>query len=265
MGSCEKSGLIGEGSPEPRHHAGDSPAVLALHGFGSTPREVDLIVDVAAELGLQAHAPLLPGHGTNVQDLQSKTFEDWYEAARLALVALHESHGKVIVCGMSLGALLALRLADREQRCVKGLILLATALELHWPYPDLVLRAHRRFRLPNITLRKSAPDIIDVEARGRQLTYGAESAKAAAQVLRAGEAVENRLSAIAVPTLIVHGAKDNVVPPSTADRLFEGLGTLNKRVGILPKSGHSVTRDFDRDALRLNIVDHIQSLIPTSP
>ena len=49
--------------------SGSGPGVLALHGFGATPQEVGIVVDIARELGLGAIAPLLPGHGTSVYDL----------------------------------------------------------------------------------------------------------------------------------------------------------------------------------------------------
>ena len=73
--------LTGVGSPAPRHHPGGSPALLALHGFGATPRELDPVVDVAEKLGLRAAAPLLPGHGTSFEDFATTGWQDWYGAA----------------------------------------------------------------------------------------------------------------------------------------------------------------------------------------
>ena len=83
--AAARGGLIGEGAPAAIERAGKSPAVLALHGFTGTPLEVELAVDVAAELGLAACAPLLPGHGTHARDLASRKFRDWIVAEARAL------------------------------------------------------------------------------------------------------------------------------------------------------------------------------------
>jgi carboxylesterase len=77
--------------------------VLALHGFGATPQEVLLVVDLARELGLAALAPLLPGHGTSVLDLARTRFSHWLCAAERALLQLAQEHGEVIVIGSSMG------------------------------------------------------------------------------------------------------------------------------------------------------------------
>ncbi len=53
--------LIGPGSPAARSVPGSGRPILALHGFGGTPREVDGVLDVASELGRPGLAPLLPG------------------------------------------------------------------------------------------------------------------------------------------------------------------------------------------------------------
>jgi esterase/lipase len=54
--------MIGVGDPAPLAVPGRAPAVLAIHGWSGTPQEVALVVEVAGELGLEAEAPLLPGH-----------------------------------------------------------------------------------------------------------------------------------------------------------------------------------------------------------
>ena len=102
--------LVGIGSPAPLYYDGRAPALLAIHGFGGTPREVEILIDVARSRGLAASAPLLPGHGSHVRNLASRTFDDWVRAARAELYRL-QAQGDVIVAGQSLGAIIAARLA----------------------------------------------------------------------------------------------------------------------------------------------------------
>src|SRR5687767_6272140 len=97
-----KPALMGVGDPSPIRHAGGAPAVLAFHGFGGTPVEIELVVDVAQALGLSAHAPLLPGHGTQASELAQTGWLDWKGAAEQAFDELDRATSPVIVAGLSL-------------------------------------------------------------------------------------------------------------------------------------------------------------------
>lgn len=246
-----RGGLIGRGEPAPRHAAGGSPALLALHGFGATPREVDLIVDQASALGLAASAPLLPGHGTSSVDLARTTFSDWLGAARQALRRLPD--GPAVAAGFSLGSLLACELALSEPRIV-GLVLLGNAFWLASPYPAWILEWVDRSGCPDFFVSKRhGPDIADPEARRTQLTYDNQPAHAGVEVLRAGERLREKLSEIRCPTLILHGASDHVCPAPNAWRVALRLGTDDVRVRIFPRSNHIITRDYDRAEVAFEI------------
>lgn len=251
--------LMGEGSPAPLETAGRLPHCLAFHGFSSTPLEVEPVVRIASELGLGAHAPLLPGHGTHVRDLKRTGWIVWREFARAQFLR-HAAHGPVILAGLSLGTLLALQLAADHGQSVRALVLLANAIRLKSPYPALALEAVDRAMLPDFWMPKAAPDIADPIGRKRHLTYNAQPVHAAVEVLRAGERVRELLSRITAPTLILHGQHDRVCPVENANELAARLGSVEKRVIILPRSRHIVTYDFDarelEDEIRLFLMRH---------
>lgn len=236
-----RGSLVGPGKPDARREAGQAPSLLAIHGFGGTPREVDLLVDIAQQKGLSATAPLLPGHGTRIKDLATTSFEDWLSAARFEFDQLH-AHGEVILAGLSLGAVIAARLAADAP--VAGLALLANAVWLKSPYPARWLAVAEHMHLPNSWwVPKLAPDIDDSERRKEHLGYDAQLICAALEVYRGGRDVQRRLRDITCPTLLIHGALDKVCPVSNLRRVAEALGTNDTRSIILRKSGHIVTRD----------------------
>ena len=249
-------GLIGQGDPAPIRAAGRSPAVLALHGFGGTPREVDLVADVARELGLAACAPLLPGHGTRVADLAERRWPDWASAAEAELGALE---GQVIVAGLSLGSLLAAHLAATRPERVRGLVMLANAAWLAAP-TSWALSAVDRFGLPDFWLPKVTSDIADPATRRTHLTYGAQPVRAAVSVLRAGAIVREELRLVRCPVFIAHGARDRVCPVSNARRVAARIGSTEKRVLILPRSRHIITRDLERARLRVELESFLRDL-----
>jgi carboxylesterase len=238
---------MGLGSPSPIAHAGRSPTVLALHGFGGTPLEVALVTEVAQDLGLGAHAPLLPGHGTHADDLARTGFADWAAGSQSALGVCT---GPVVIAGLSLGSLLAAELAALHPERVRALVMLANAAWLASPFPTWPLRLVAALRLPDFALPKLAADIADPEARRTHLTYSTQPVRAAVEVLRAGERVRALLSKVRCPTLIVHGARDRVCPPRNAERVAALLGSRDVRVVVLPRSRHIVTRDVERSLLR---------------
>ena len=242
-----RGSLVGPGSPEARHLTGRTPSLLAIHGFGGTPRDVDLLLDVAAQMGLAASAPLLPGHGTRVQDLISTRSEDWLNAARDEYQTLRRQ-GEVIVAGLSLGAVIAARIASESP--VAGLVLLANAFWLNSPYPARFLAIAQHLPLPkNWWVPKLAPDIDDLERRKEHLWYDAQLISSALEVFRVGRESRLRLGYITCPTLVMHGQLDKVCPASNARRVIDALGTRDTRCVILPNSGHILTRDREREAV----------------
>jgi carboxylesterase len=248
----ERGTLMGEGVADPLHVVGRTPTVLAFHGFTGTPQEVALVVDVAAELGLAAEAPLLPGHGRRVSDLAATRFSDWLAAAEQHY-ATAAARGPVVVAGLSMGALLALHLAKNHPETTRGVVALANAVWLRSPWPSLPLELIGRLRLPDFWISKAAPDIGDAEQRRVHLTYNAQPIHAAISLLRAGEALSGELHRVHAPTLLLHGELDAVAPFQNALRVAVRLGTSDKRVVSFPRSHHILTRDVEREEVRAEL------------
>src|SRR5207237_2231933 len=124
----------------------------------------------------------------------------------------------VIVCGLSLGALLATHLAATEPERVRALIVLANATWLRFSSFRLPLGVlekldlfENRFYVP-----KHGADIREPVARRAHMTYELNPVKGAIEVLRAGRVVRSELGSVTCPTLVVHGRLDRVCPVGNA-------------------------------------------------
>jgi carboxylesterase len=243
--------------------AGSAPAVLALHGFGATPHEVLLAVEVAQSFGLRALAPLLPGHGSSVYDLAETRWYDWQRSADEGLRELTRGAEPAIVVGSSMGSLLALDLAARFPERVRGVVALAPATRLPWPFPSLALALVCGLGIRDFTTRKGGVDIRDPELRRTQITYDRQPAYAGNEVRLAGRRVESRLGSIRCPALIMHGQHDHVCPVSNARRVYQKLGTPSweKELVILPRSFHIITRDVEADVVRAHLEKFVAGLL----
>ncbi|MFN2505212.1 MAG: alpha/beta hydrolase, partial [Acidimicrobiales bacterium] len=102
--------------------AGRRPdGALVLHGLTGTLQSVRGLADAFASAGFTVEAPLLPGHGTTVDELERTDWEDWLGAARAAYRDLVGSCRRVVVAGLSMGGSLACRLASEHPE-VAGLV-----------------------------------------------------------------------------------------------------------------------------------------------
>jgi carboxylesterase len=249
--------LVGTGDPSAIRVDGDvsRPGVLAFHGFAGTPNEVRLMMDVAVRLGLSGRAPRLPGHDHDVRNLLKAGWDDWTASASAALMELGDATGQpVVVSGLSMGALLAAHLAAAYPERVSALVVMGSATYLRAPSPRLVLRLCeilKPFR-NGFYVPKASADIRDAEARRAHLTYDVTPMRSAIEVLRAGRLVTAELSRITCPTLVVHGALDQVCPVQNAVHFARALGTDDVAIAIMPRSGHIVSCDADRaEVLRI--------------
>jgi pimeloyl-ACP methyl ester carboxylesterase len=160
----------------------------------------------------------------------------------------------VILAGLSLGSLVATQLVLDDNRGVAGLVLMANAFFLA-PFPAWPLRVFDHVPAGDFFMPKLDADIGDDVARKNHLGYSAQPVRAAVSVLRAGQELFQRLAEVQCPTLVVHGAKDRLCPVSNAWRVAERLGSADRRVVILPRSHHIVTRDFDSALLQRELED----------
>ena len=120
------------GSPTTPFHApvpGSKVGVLLVHGFTGSPAPLRPWAEQLHARGYSVSLPLLPGHGTRWQDLQGTTYDDWYAEADAAFAKLAAEHEQVVVCGLSMGGLLGLALAQEHGRDVAGLVLVHPAVD----------------------------------------------------------------------------------------------------------------------------------------
>lgn len=66
-----------------------------------------------------------------------------------------------------------------------------------------------------------------------------------------GHDTRSRLDQIGVPTLIAHGAKDGLIPPSCAYTLASGI--RGSELAIFPEAGHIITTDAEEELARTTI------------
>lgn len=89
-------------------------ALIGLHGLTGSPDDLREWAQVFHRLGDTISVPLLPGHGTSPEDLLHIEWDTWISAVRAEVRRLRKTHRTVILVGSSMGATIALQLANEE-------------------------------------------------------------------------------------------------------------------------------------------------------
>lgn len=70
--------------------------------------------------------------------------------------------------------------------------------------------------------------------------------------------IEKAIANTTVPTLVIHGGKDNVVPVNNAAMLIKNI-SCEKRIVLIEDGDHNLSREPDLEILRDNIVEWIKT------
>jgi carboxylesterase len=230
--------------------AGDGPVgVLLVHGFTGSPASMRPWAESLAARGFRVRVPRLPGHGTAWPELTLAGWPDWYAAADRAFTELAAQCRTVVICGLSMGGALALRLVERHQppgrpadpaaASVAGLCLVNPAL--HNPDPRLRLLPVLRH------LNGSAAGIANDIARpfADELGYTRMPYRAVASMMQLWQQTIAQLHRVHQPILLFRSAHDHVVDPTSARILRERVSSTDVEERILERSFHVATLDYD--------------------
>lgn len=222
---------------------GGPVGVLLCHGFTGSPQTMRGWADYLAEQGLSVSLPRLPGHGTSWQDLAGTGWRDWYGEADRAFGELAGRCEQTFVFGLSMGACLALRLAEVHGPAVRGLVLANPSLA---PDTRLFVLApvlkHVIPWLPGISSDIKKPG-------GRELGYKRVPVRAAATLPELWNATVADLGQVTQPVLVYRSTVDHVVGPPSMRALLAGLPKEQVTVRECPESYHVVTLDNDAPAV----------------
>lgn len=250
-----------------------SVGVLCIHGFTGTPFQMRYLGRSLAGRGMRAVGPLLPGHGTVPDDLAHTTWADWYGAVDAQLSALRAACARVAVVGLSLGGLLALRLAQKRGQDIAAVASLAAPLWLT-PLPTALVNATRSERPAGRLLARmlrKVPKLQGADVRDRKMKRASPGYRiiplaAVHQLVEFMAKVRADLQRVATPTLVIHARRDHTAPFACARELTARVP--DSKLHVLSRSYHNITIDVERDEVAASVgnffADHLRSTEPKS-
>jgi len=221
--------------------------VLLAHGLSSSPHEVKELSEYLAAKNITVYSIRLAGHGTSIEDLATKKWEDWYFDYKNVYLSLKSMKKKVFVGGMSLGGVLALKLAEDEN--TDGIFALSPALILDDKRSNYawVFKYFSKY-----SLRTIPKDLI-------LYNYDKFSIASVAELVELSSIVIKDLSLIDEPILIMQYRNDTRVNPESSQLVNDKVSSDKKELVLLNGTGHVFLLDDGKEGYFEQIYQFIKA------
>jgi esterase/lipase len=223
---------------------------LCIHGFTGAPFEIEPLVHyLKQETNWKFAVPTLPGHGEKL-NLKGVQYKDWIRHAEQALEKLMETCDTIYVIGFSMGGLIASYLA------------------VHYPIQKLVLLSAAAYYVNPTRLVYDIKEMVKDTFKGnirenelflrykRKITQTPISATLQFRTLVSR--VRPLLDGISIPTLIAQGECDGIVPPKSAQYLYNKIGAEQKKLIYYENSQHLICHSEECEELFQEVLEFLQ-------
>ena len=228
--------------------------ILLIHGFTNTTYEHKKLISFLSSKGFFVRADNLPGHGTTIKECNSIKYTDWIEFTEQRLADLSARCNKIFVCGISMGALLAMHLSTVFP--INGLISAAPVLSFNKPFKI-------RFLNPILChLFKVRPKKYEF-SDSQKIYYGYNKWPLIAlnEVRKLSNHVnKNILPKIKCPTLLIHSKADEISLIDNYDIEKKYINNTIIDSFIVNESHHNIFDcDVEKDIIQTKILNFINS------
>jgi carboxylesterase len=257
---------------EKRGNAG----VLLVHGITGSPSEMKPLVRKLAAQGFSVSCPQLAGHCSTLAELKQTRWTDWYHSLERAMENLAGHCDTIFVSGLSMGALLALKLAANHPDRVQGVATLsATFFYDGWNVPTL----RQRYLLPlaiytplrfiwsyhepspygikDDRLRSMIAAVYQSDTVSLPEKYGYSEFPGVTirETFRLIKAVKRELATIVSPLLIVHSTEDDMASLKNAHFLASSVSSADVDTFYVDDTYHVLTLDKRKDDVAARVAE----------
>lgn len=218
---------------------GKQNAVLLVHGYKASPREVHDVAKFLHKKGFSCYCVRMSGHGTSPFDMASKTHENWLSSVETALLLLQFAFNDINLLGFSTGGLICMQLSTLY-KC-KSLTLINSAIAIS----DI------RFRFVKVAnfwsdlaskFSKNHKGYITDTPFHPETNYAINHFSCMAELSLLMEKCKDNMEKITIPTLIIQSSEDPVIQPKSGKIIYDSIASQEKRLEIINSNQHVITR-----------------------
>lgn len=213
-------------------------AVLIIHGFaGGTYDEEELAFHLQKNYKFDVYQITLPGH--EKRSFKKIKYNDWIEYSEKKIEQLiNYGYDSIYLVGHSMGGVIATYLANKYHQ-VKKLVLAAPAFNY-------------------ITMQNN--DTLELLKGGVNLIKNNEKDEIVSRFMKLPlstigefknlvEKYKEEYKKLSIPTLILHGDNDTVVPIASSKVIIDEINTNKKELIVVEKAGHDLFKNCKIETL----------------
>jgi carboxylesterase len=243
--------------------------MLLIHGLTGTPHEMRFLAYSLNREGYTVICPRLKNHGQPLVLLQNTKWQEFYLTVKEAFLGVKNNYQQVFVSGLSMGALLALLLAEEFPAGVRGVSCLSPTLFYDgWNTPwyrcflPLVyltplkscfyFKEDPPYGIKNEAVRRkihkyySQASLDDIDNVG-QYGYPYFPVTLLYQLELLVRHLNRRLKNITTPVQLIQARDDDMTSVKNSQFIYNRIASQNKEMVLLEDSYHVITADQQRE------------------
>lgn len=214
-------------------------AVLIIHGFaGGTYDQERLANFLETSLKLDVYSFTLPGH--EKRTFKTAKYQEWIKASEdMVEMLIGQGYKSIYLVGHSMGGVIATYLAGKYKE-VKKLVLAAPVF--------------------NYLVAEDQASVVDKFKSGINMVINNDRDEVFTRFLKLPISSFNEFAKLVekykyaykniyIPTLVLQGDKDTLVPLKSSEEVFLNIPSKNKKFVILDNYTHDIFREKDDKAL----------------
>lgn len=205
---------------KPFDHRGSDHGILLIHGFTGTCAHMRKLADELAVRGYTVRTINLPGHATSESDMAKADWQKWLHAAKQAAYDMMQEVRTFTVCGLSMGGVLALLVAQQMKADACVAISAPTAVQ-----NPLLPLARLLAPLRPRTAWSTPPERQQKLDAAYDYGYSGFPTAKAADLYKLIRMARQNLFNITCPILCIQSAADHVISKTSADDILMGVSS----------------------------------------
>jgi alpha-beta hydrolase superfamily lysophospholipase len=187
-------------------------------------------------------------------------------ATFIADIKRQEPGLSVFLLGHSAGGIIAGLYAQDHQAELAGLI--SESFAFHLPAPGFALSILKAiaYVFPHLRVLKlnnadfsRDPAAVDAMNRDPLIKGESQTARTAAELIRADERLTRGIPQLKLPTLILHGTKDKAAKSSGSEYFYQHAGSSDKTLKLYDGAFHDLLNDSDKEMVLSDIISWIDN------
>ena len=261
---------------------GGRAGVLLIHGLTGTPAEMQILGKGLHKAGFTVYGMQLAGHCGDEDDLLATNWHDWYDSVNRAADRLLQHVDTLFVGGLSMGAVLSLKLAADRPDDVKGVGVYGPTFSYDgWSIPRYIqksvflLKWFKTFGIfrKSVFIERPPYGLKDERIRKTvsESMLSGDSTKGGlagnplgslAEMQELAKVTKAQLPMVKAPCLIMHSNDDDIANMETNSGLVARSVSGPVKMIPLENSYHMITIDRDRKTVINESVAFFSALCP---